>query len=87
MITLNEKQKFTKKNFEYHARIAAQTMAEQTDRRPSTREAVYQGIMAFVDSAFEAGKIEVKENPQWDEAEREFHQAVRNEGLKRGEGL
>lgn len=82
---LNEKQKIIKNNFEYHARIAAHNFAEKYHTSPQVREMIYQAIMAFMDSAFEREKIAIKAQNFWDEAETEFQQAMKEEGIRRGE--
>lgn len=82
---MNEKQKYVKLNFEYHARIAAHAFSVKYRWTEAQMEVIYQAIMAFTDSAFERGKIEVKENGEWDKQEEEFHSAMRDEAIRRGD--
>ena len=82
---LNSKQLFVKKNFEYHARIAAHAFASKNRWNERGMDIIYQAIMAFTDSAFERGKIEVKDNADWDSQEKEFHDAIKDEAIRRGD--
>lgn len=82
---LNQKQLFVKKNFEYHARMASHAFASKHGWGERQMDILYQAIMAFTDSAFEKGKIEIKDVGDWDKAEEEFRKAMTDEAIRRGD--
>lgn len=84
MSELNIKQKFVKQNFEYHARMAAHAFATKHQCGERQMDVLYQAIMAFTDSAFEKGKIEIKERGDWDEQEENFRKAMTDEAIRQG---